>query len=227
MKTILSHVIPQALSKRGLTSAQRTGLILGGSALALVLACCGGATLVAALGGGDGKGDQTRTTGQDVAVAPVNPAAPTTDAPAPAEPTAAPVVETKTVVETQPIPYQTRTVQDASLAKGTTKVRTPGVPGIKTLTYQVTYADGVETAKKLISEKVTKQPVTKVVAVGTKPPPTQKCDPNYTGACVPIASDVDCLGGGGNGPAFVRGPVYVVGTDIYDLDSDNDGVGCE
>ena len=53
------------------------------------------------------------------------------------------------------------------------------------------------------------------------------CDPNYTGACVPISSDVDCAGGSGNGPAYVEGPVYVVGTDIYDLDRDNDGVACE
>ncbi len=52
------------------------------------------------------------------------------------------------------------------------------------------------------------------------------CDPNYTGACVPIASDVDCEGGGGNGPAFVRGPVYVIGADIYNLDRDGDGVAC-
>ncbi len=53
------------------------------------------------------------------------------------------------------------------------------------------------------------------------------CDPNYDGACVPIASDVDCQGGQGNGPEYVRGPVYVVGADIYGLDRDNDGIGCE
>lgn len=57
--------------------------------------------------------------------------------------------------------------------------------------------------------------------------PAQDCDPNYEGACVPIADDVDCEGGSGNGPAYVRGPVYVVGSDIYDLDRDGDGVGCE
>ena len=55
----------------------------------------------------------------------------------------------------------------------------------------------------------------------------QGCDPNYDGACVPIASDVDCAGGSGNGPEYVIGPVYVVGTDVYDLDRDGDGVGCE
>jgi hypothetical protein len=53
------------------------------------------------------------------------------------------------------------------------------------------------------------------------------CDRNYSGACVPIASDVDCAGGSGNGPAYVRGPVTVVGSDIYGLDRDGDGVGCE
>ncbi len=55
----------------------------------------------------------------------------------------------------------------------------------------------------------------------------QACDPNYEGVCVPIASDVDCAGGSGNGPAYVQGPVYVVGRDIYDLDRDGDGVACE
>lgn len=52
-------------------------------------------------------------------------------------------------------------------------------------------------------------------------------DPNYSGQCVPIASDVDCAGGKGNGPAYVSGPVYVVGTDIYGLDRNKDGIGCE
>ena len=55
----------------------------------------------------------------------------------------------------------------------------------------------------------------------------QSCDPNYSGACVPIAPDVDCAGGSGNGPAYVRGPVRVVGVDIYGLDRDKDGIGCE
>jgi hypothetical protein len=53
------------------------------------------------------------------------------------------------------------------------------------------------------------------------------CDPNYAGVCVPIASDVDCAGGNGNGPAYVTGPVYIVGDDIYGLDRDGDGVACE
>jgi hypothetical protein len=70
----------------------------------------------------------------------------------------------------------------------------------------------------------------------TRPPPTvaflppvpvSDCDPNYEGACVPVASDVDCASGSGNGPAYVDGPVYVVGSDIYELDRDGDGVACD
>lgn len=51
------------------------------------------------------------------------------------------------------------------------------------------------------------------------------CHPSYTG-CVPHASDVDCSGGSGDGPAYT-GPVQVVGPDVYDLDRDGDGWGCE
>ena len=56
--------------------------------------------------------------------------------------------------------------------------------------------------------------------------PESSCHPSYTGACVPIVSDVDCAGGSGNGPEYV-GRVNVVGPDVYDLDRDGDGVGCE
>lgn len=61
----------------------------------------------------------------------------------------------------------------------------------------------------------------------SKPSTGRRCDPNYAGACVPIASDVDCAGGSGNGPAYVQGPVRVIGRDIYGLDRDGDGIGCE
>ncbi|MDZ4265675.1 MAG: excalibur domain-containing protein [Mycobacterium sp.] len=52
-------------------------------------------------------------------------------------------------------------------------------------------------------------------------------DSNYSGACVPVASDVDCAGGRGTGPAYVSGPVSVVGDDINGLDRDGNGVACE
>jgi len=59
-----------------------------------------------------------------------------------------------------------------------------------------------------------------------EPAPAPSCDPNYSG-CVPVASDVDCAGGSGNGPAYVDGPIRVTGSDIYDLDRDGDGTACD
>lgn len=57
------------------------------------------------------------------------------------------------------------------------------------------------------------------------PSPTV-CNPNYS-PCIFNGSDVDCRGGGGDGPRFVAGPVQVLGADIWDLDADNNGIGCE
>jgi hypothetical protein len=56
--------------------------------------------------------------------------------------------------------------------------------------------------------------------------PAPACHASYSG-CVPIASDVDCAGGSGDGPAYVSGPVQILGGDPYRLDNDGDGVGCE
>jgi resuscitation-promoting factor RpfB len=140
-----------------------------------------------------------------------------------------PVITKKTTTETADIAFAKTTVDDGNLTKGKTEIKTVGVNGVKTFTYEVTYQDGKETDKKLLKEEVTTAPVTEVTAVGTYVyvAPKQSCDPNYSGACVPIASDVDCMGGSGNGPAYVQGPVYVIGSDIYGLDKDGNGIGCE
>jgi len=190
--------------------------------VALALTGCGGAGNRAAEAADDEPAPAAAQQSADVDATPAGPATATTSPEAPAEPQ----VTTKTITETKPIPYATRTVQDGSLAKGVTKTRTKGVAGLRTLTYQVTYTDGEQTSKKLIKSVVTRAAVPKVVAVGTKTAPSDDCDPNYSG-CVPIASDVDCAGGSGNGPAYASGPVRVIGTDIYDLDRDGDGVACD
>jgi resuscitation-promoting factor RpfB len=95
-------------------------------------------------------------------------------------------------------------VNDSALSKGSTRVRNPGVRGVEVLTYKVTLRNGIQTHKELVRKVIVRAPVTRVVAVGTKE--TQQCDPNYSGACVPIASDVDCAGGSGNGPASSKDP---------------------
>lgn len=145
------------------------------------------------------------------------------------------VVTYEEVTETEAIPFEKVSQESSSLEKGSQTVSTVGVNGEKTKIYKVTYSDGVETAREEISNIVTKEPVSEVTTIGTyvkpvvkqQPAPQSNCDPNYSGTCVPITSDVDCAGGSGNGPAYVSGPVYVVGSDIYDLDRDGDGVACE
>lgn len=155
-------------------------------------------------------------------------------------PTPTPSVEVRTETADEPVPFAAKNVDDPGHDVGWSAVTTAGVNGVTTKTYRVTSVDGVETSRELVSEAVTTPPVDQVTSVGSRQPapppppapaqppaPSGGCDPNYTGACVPIASDVDCAGGSGNGPAYVQGPVTVVGTDIYDLDRDGDGTGCE
>ncbi|WJK41481.1 G5 domain-containing protein [Solwaraspora sp. WMMA2056] len=233
----------------GLSPGRKVAGILGGVLLTFVLFCCGGLAVIGAFAPeqsdtdtvdaagltgrtDNGSGSSGSVAGVPGASSPSASASPSV-VPTPsasASPTLPPApprpkVETRTVTETEQIPFQEKRVDDPSLAKGATKVKTNGVAGVRTLTYEVTLTDGVQTGKRLISEQVTKQPVTKVVLVGTKV--TQQCHSSYTGACVPIAADVDCAGGSGNGPAYVSGPVRVVGPDVYDLDRDGDGVACE
>jgi hypothetical protein len=160
-----------------------------------------------------------------------------TPKPAKSQPTATapttakkPATTKKRVVEFRTIPFKKKTVTDDSLPKGEKTVRTTGVNGTRKLTYEITFVNGVQTTKELVRQEVSKQPRTQVTVVGTKveeESASSGCDPNYSGACVPIASDVDCSGGSGNGPEYVRGPVTVIGQDIYGLDNDNDGIGCE
>ena len=67
----------------------------------------------------------------------------------------------------------------------------------------------------------------RLVVAKPKPPPPDDCHTSYTGACLdPSASDYDCAGGSGDGPKYT-GTVQVVGPDVYGLDGDGDGIGCE
>jgi len=67
----------------------------------------------------------------------------------------------------------------------------------------------------------------RLVVAKPKPPPPDDCHTSYTGACLdPSASDYDCAGGSGDGPKYT-GTVQVVGPDVYGLDGDGNGIGCE
>lgn len=81
-------------------------------------------------------------------------------------------IETKIVKETEAIPYDTVTREDASLAKGSSRVEVEGVDGERIDTYEVTYKDGVELSRKIVSSEVAKPAVNKVIVVGTYVAPT-------------------------------------------------------
>jgi hypothetical protein len=70
--------------------------------------------------------------------------------------------------------------------------------------------------------------ITIVVSSIVRPlaPPVRNCTPGYE-PCLAPASDYDCAGGSGDGPAYADGPIYVTGSDPYDLDRDGDGIACE
>ena len=231
-------VPPKTSAWSRLKPVQRAGLIVA----AILLPCCGGVAVVGAIAGGDPQPADDAATAARQGIADIAPSVEATT-PEPAEPESAaqqtpedtpesaqdepaPVVEKRTVTERKRIRFKTRTVTDSSMAKGEKRVRTPGADGVRTLTYEVTYTNGKQTGRKLVKSAVTEKPVTKVVVVGTKSASTGGCDPNYT-PCVPIASDVDCAGGSGNGPEYVDGPVRVVGSDPYELDRDGDGIACD
>lgn len=132
-----------------------------------------------------------------------------------------PTIEKKTITETTEVTFSKTTIEDANLERGKTNIRTAGVLGIKTFTYELTLQDGKEIEKKLIKEELTTPPVSEVTAVGTHiaPPPRQNCDRNYT-PCVPnVSYDLDC--------PDIGFSVEVIGSDPHGFDRDNDGYGCE
>jgi resuscitation-promoting factor RpfB len=92
-----------------------------------------------------------------------------------------PTTETKNVTATVVIPFTSSTVQDNTIAQGTTHTKIAGINGVKTQTLSVTYTNGQETSRKLVSEVVTAAPVNEVIAKGTyvAPTPPTNC-PNGT-----------------------------------------------
>ncbi|MBQ9029763.1 G5 domain-containing protein [Candidatus Saccharibacteria bacterium] len=74
----------------------------------------------------------------------------------------------RTITLEDTIPYSEETVQDSSLASGEKEVRTAGEDGRKEIKYRVNFVDGVEVSRELISETVVREPVNRVVAVGSK-----------------------------------------------------------
>ena len=102
-------------------------------------------------------------------------------------------VKTTKKATTKAIAFSTKRVSDSSLRRGTTKVKTRGVKGVRTTVTQIVTVDGkVEKTRKL-SAKVTKDPVTRVLRVGTKAAPVAKPAPS---------------GGGGGATSLARAAMW-------------------
>ena len=65
------------------------------------------------------------------------------------------------------VPFDQVRCTDSSLPQGETVILTEGVNGTSICTAVVTYVNGVETERTVLSERVTSQPISEVVAVGT------------------------------------------------------------
>jgi uncharacterized protein YabE (DUF348 family) len=74
---------------------------------------------------------------------------------------------TKTETVNEDIGMPVQTINDASLAYGTSAVRQQGSPGTQVVTYQVAITNNVETSRAVIQKVVTKAAVTQVVVMGT------------------------------------------------------------
>lgn len=85
-------------------------------------------------------------------------------------------VEYKEETVTETIDYETEEQYSSSMASGTSEVTQNGVEGEKEVTYKVKYVDGEEESREKVSEKVTKEPVNKIVTYGTKQAAPQKTE---------------------------------------------------
>lgn len=72
------------------------------------------------------------------------------------------------VTEKEDIPYSVKLIDDNDLLKGKTKVTQEGKSGEKEITYNLTYYDGKLVKKALEGEKVSQEPVDKIVKKGIK-----------------------------------------------------------
>ena len=70
-------------------------------------------------------------------------------------------------VSTEPIPFEIINQADPTLAKGQTRVLTAGQNGERTILTEVSVVDGQE-VRRVVESKLTKEPVSQIIAVGTK-----------------------------------------------------------
>ncbi len=97
-----------------------------------------------------------------------------------------------TAVVTAKVPAPVVRKLDTTMFKNQTKVLDPGAPGVAVQTWRYTITNGKVTARQLLKSVTTKAPKARIVAVGTKPVPTNR--PSADG--LNWAALADCESGG-------------------------------
>lgn len=77
-------------------------------------------------------------------------------------------VEEKTIVEKEPIEFETVVKEDSNLKKGEKKTTQKGANGEKEVTMKLVMEDGKEVSREVVESKVVKEPVNQIVTKGTK-----------------------------------------------------------
>lgn len=91
-------------------------------------------------------------------------------------------VEFKEETKTEEVDYKTEEKYSDSLASGTSEVTQEGIKGEKEVTYKVKYVDGKEDSRETVSEKVTKEPVNKIVTYGSASGGSNDPEPEDSGS---------------------------------------------
>ena len=92
------------------------------------------------------------------------------------------IVVEKTVVEDVDKAYETVEEKDNTMYRGKTKVKTEGVNGVQRITSKVQFINGEEQPSYIMNATTIKEPINKVVLVGTKQ------DSYYSGGGIPAIS---------------------------------------
>lgn len=75
---------------------------------------------------------------------------------------------TQTVTVDEAMPFETEQVKDVNRDKGYKEVKTKGVNGKRTVTYEINVQNGMEVSRREINSNVIQQPVKQVEIIGTK-----------------------------------------------------------
>ena len=122
----------------------------------------------------------------------------------PEESPAFPIVDQPNVeVSTESIPFETVEQADPTLAKGQTRVLRAGQNGEQTVLTEVSTVNGQE-VRKVVESKVTKEPVSQILAVGTK----EDVQPSPQPAPVVTAKGTQEEGHVGEAPVQPEVPAY-------------------